>query len=630
MRDFVQKQNRPQKAAASSPSLSNMAVSHRPSGHQIVQQWPQTGAEELGARLNNAASTRFAHDFSRIPAHGQTSADNKTKFNRTYAGEFGASPGTGGAGRTRHPLLGTVASSFGTSQEVPHRARMEAAFGANFSSVRAYSGSRSALDTLDAEAATAGEDVAFATARPGLKLVAHELAHVLQQRRGVVPRDSSQGVLYSPSLEAEADVAAQAAVAGRPVPSLFRTGAPPTASPGAIQLQKKEKTPSPILYIGVTGNAPAEAEKLTGLNKDRGGVKVITTTDPQDVLEDKGVKFDLRSDDGKKVFAQSLGLAPEAEEKVIGLLMGAGENSLDELAAIIKFYAAAEADPGTPRMKRVVLSGHGGGSGIVGQSSNDASTEIWSGVSFASLVKLAEIYPKAAGQVEHLHVSACHEGGEITMEKYYLKAFPNVRTIWGYAGVCPSKGRALSAMETWEAATEEPGVKNLPKQAGVATWGEGGYQGKESALEEVLARLDELQSVFEGYFNGTKTDSNPEAGELTDYYRMLSRVVGRPGLEDAERERLSDQKQVALRLRFYLNVRKHFMSVHGKTIQEGYDAIKLTMPNYATLSRKDALKAIKDFALAAGSNAPAAKALELLENGLQNLNPKMIPYGWIF
>lgn len=67
--------------------------------------------------------------------------------------------------------------------EVPHRAEMESAFGEDFSSVRAMTGRASELDRLGGGAAASGETVAFASERPTRRLVAHELAHVVQQRR---------------------------------------------------------------------------------------------------------------------------------------------------------------------------------------------------------------------------------------------------------------------------------------------------------------------------------------------------------------------------------------------------------------------------------------------------------------
>ncbi|GAA1021981.1 MULTISPECIES: eCIS core domain-containing protein [Amycolatopsis] len=95
---------------------------------------------------------------------------------------------------------------------------MEQRFGQDFSQVRVYS-DRTAADSaawLGAKAYTVGERIVFGTGeyRPGTasgnRSLAHELAHVVQQRRGGGPAAGHQ-------LERSADVAADAVVSGGPV-----------------------------------------------------------------------------------------------------------------------------------------------------------------------------------------------------------------------------------------------------------------------------------------------------------------------------------------------------------------------------------------------------------------------------
>jgi hypothetical protein len=149
-------------------------------------------------------------------------------------------------------------------------------------------------------------------------------------------------------------------------------------------------------------------------------------------------------------------------------------------------------------------------------------------------------------------------------------------------------------------------------------------------LTEALARVASAEGTFTDYFDGKKVDKDPESGALTDYYRMVVRVAGRGGLGEADKKRLRERVQVALRLRFYANVRGHFMKAHGAAIQAGYDELKIKAPDYATLSRKDALKAIADFVTAAaGNTGEAAKALDLLGKGLRDLSPNVIQENWI-
>lgn len=99
------------------------------------------------------------------------------------------------------------------------RARMERAFQTDFSTVRVHEGEHA--PQLGAVAFTQGENVHFAPGRyapesaPGQHLLGHELAHVVQQRSGLVQATGDvAGVPLNdnPGLEAAADAAADAAV----------------------------------------------------------------------------------------------------------------------------------------------------------------------------------------------------------------------------------------------------------------------------------------------------------------------------------------------------------------------------------------------------------------------------------
>src|SRR5262245_16805621 len=123
----------------------------------------------------------------------------------------------------------------------PHtRAEMETAFGADFQAVRIPDDERAAATTqaLGATAITHNADIHLGRSAPdtgtaaGKELLAHELAHVVQQAQA---GSSRNGHLNSPAdtFEAEADRAAGAVVAGDPA-RVGGSGAPP-----AIQRQTK-------------------------------------------------------------------------------------------------------------------------------------------------------------------------------------------------------------------------------------------------------------------------------------------------------------------------------------------------------------------------------------------------------
>lgn len=115
----------------------------------------------------------------------------------------------------------------GQASEVPYRAEMEAGFGVDFGGVRAFSGGEAAEASrhLGAEAYTVGQNVAFADANPGKDVVAHELAHTIQQGGAPVSGGAVQTFGGEGAYEAEADDAAATVLAGGQAQVNMRTGA---------------------------------------------------------------------------------------------------------------------------------------------------------------------------------------------------------------------------------------------------------------------------------------------------------------------------------------------------------------------------------------------------------------------
>lgn len=108
-------------------------------------------------------------------------------------------------------LLAFPPTLFGRRLPEVVRRRMEAALGADFSDVRAHVGRE--VQTLGALAFTQGSDLYFAPGQynpsspAGLRLLGHELTHVVQQRAGRVrnPFGSGLAVVQDPAMEAEAE-----------------------------------------------------------------------------------------------------------------------------------------------------------------------------------------------------------------------------------------------------------------------------------------------------------------------------------------------------------------------------------------------------------------------------------------
>ena len=133
--------------------------------------------------------------------------------------------GNQAVGRMLQPADAFAHATSGRASAIPHREKMEAAFGTSFAGVTAHLGGPEAeigLSQLGAHAATHGERVAFGRSDPDEALVAHELAHVVQQRQGAGGGRTATGI--SDAGEAHADAAAEAVVAGRAIPDVGTAG----------------------------------------------------------------------------------------------------------------------------------------------------------------------------------------------------------------------------------------------------------------------------------------------------------------------------------------------------------------------------------------------------------------------
>ena len=117
---------------------------------------------------------------------------------------------------------------------VPFRDQMEAGFGVDFSEVRFHSGGGAAAASraIGADAYTSGSNIAMAVS-PTPQLVAHELAHVVQQRAGAGP---SSGVgAAGDAFEHEADHAAASVASGGRSDLASRYGGLDAGLAGSVQ-----------------------------------------------------------------------------------------------------------------------------------------------------------------------------------------------------------------------------------------------------------------------------------------------------------------------------------------------------------------------------------------------------------
>jgi hypothetical protein len=129
---------------------------------------------------------------------------------RAFAGNTVAQRFGGDGNFAVDPVQLGLARSGGSPLPGALLAKMEAAFGADFSAVRVHVGPQAAR--IGAVAFTTGNDLYFAPGRyqpdsvQGQQLIGHELAHVIQQRQGRVRAPGGGvAVVQDHALEAEAD-----------------------------------------------------------------------------------------------------------------------------------------------------------------------------------------------------------------------------------------------------------------------------------------------------------------------------------------------------------------------------------------------------------------------------------------
>ncbi len=487
---------------------------------------------------------------------------------------------------------------------------MEASFQRRFDGVRIHHDG--VADAQDARAVTIGEDIHLSAGEDlagagAPQLIAHELAHVVQQR-GADRRGSAR------ALEREADQAGAAAAAGRTVRIDGRAGGP------TPQPQKKVAPPPPsgnILYVGMN-NADPEVKALLGRYKGTPvSVTVVKGTKEEAAATfGTGATFDLTADTGLDALVAALTTDTSKHAKLKALLKSQSASDRDDLAHVMKVYADTEAD-GKDRMTRVVLSGHSGGMGVFGSSGE---------VYFKGLVELASIFPRAANQTKHVIVAGCHTGDETTILDYYVKAFPSLLTVWAWWDACPTGPGAAAAIVRWAGLTER-GQKTIPAQGGgISTYSGGTYSGAPSGKASpatVLASIRGDDARFQDYFDGTRADPSPHGGWLEAYYGRAFTAARRADVTGADHDEMELKRQRALLLRYWKNVAKNFWKANGSVITKGYGTA--AAPDYPNLSRKGTLAAIAAFGAAATATGTDRAAAEAKLLGLKTLDPVLVP-----
>lgn len=216
-----------------------------------------------------SARTTAGADFGQLTVHGghgapddravswQPMVHGDTRLQQTAAGPPQSALPTPSA-QTVPPVVADVLASSGRPLDSSVRSQMEDPFSHDFGDVRVHTDSRAARSAraVTTRAYTLGRNVVFGAGqyRPGSgegeRILAHELAHVVQQQAepGSVQQATSLAAAADP-LEQEAHAAAEAVSAG---------GGPPALGRGASRAVVQTDTDG----VELEQVAPAERERL--------------------------------------------------------------------------------------------------------------------------------------------------------------------------------------------------------------------------------------------------------------------------------------------------------------------------------------------------------------------------------
>jgi hypothetical protein len=506
------------------------------------------------------------------------------------------------------PAVDNVLSEPGEPLDAASRAFFEPRFGRSFADVRIHDGSSAAAAAaaVQARAFTLGRDVVFArgarNSEGGRRLLAHELAHVVQQNGA---RSSAVGVLR------------------RDPPPEAKKAVEKAEEKKADEKKPEEKKAPPnggaILYVGMNNFGP-EIRALKSLYAGRKvDITTVTTTKEEAATKTPGGTFDLTTAAGIKSFAGSLGVTAAQATEVENMLNAKDANTRDELAHLIVVYSQTEAD-GKDRMTRVILSGHSSGKYIYDEN-------VQGYIYFDSLVQLAKVFPRAAGQARHVLLDACLAGTEDNVKKYFIPAFPNMQTFWGHTSL--TGGGSPGRVADWATMTEKNPTKLKKPPADESNWAMGVFQSDTPVDGPALVTaIRGKEAEFAKYFSGEKVDPDNHSGPLAEYYVKARTVDLNPSTVPADDHAYAHlHADQAYRLRFWPGMVSRFWKAYGTDITAGYGTA--TVPNFAKMSRKEAIEAVAKFdTTSTATGAPKEKAARLLK-ALNDLDAKVLDDGWI-
>src|SRR5690606_33710456 len=193
-------------------------------------------------------------------------------------------------------------------------------------------------------------------------------------------------------------------------------------------------------------NPSSRGVELDTLRNSAGARNVtgLTGARQQDTAKAGDQTVDLTDSAGLDAFvAQFDRLDAGRRQALRDFLESTGSRGMDEMAQLATVLY--EAEVGKRLIKRMVLSGHSGGTSVWGDDNGY--------IGFDHLTQIKSFFPMAMGQVEDLMLSACNTGFQDNIPQY-LSIFPNLRSIWAYVGYSPSAATGSTRhIREWERST---------------------------------------------------------------------------------------------------------------------------------------------------------------------------------
>jgi hypothetical protein len=375
-----------------------------------------------------------------------------------------------------------------------------------------------------------------------------------------------------------------------------------------------------VLFVGM--NPDSAGTELGALRSATGGNVTAVLGHVGAKVDTKFGKFDLASPDQLHDFSVKLaahyGLPAESGVQLEKALLATPAGGRDEMGRVALIMARAESG-GAAMPSRIVLSGHSAGGEMWGDKTG--SFEL------TSVCGLGKIFPAAAKQVEDIHFAGCFTTRELqTRQGEWWDAFPNLKTMWGYSEY--SHLAPVGDLRTWEQLTRGR-TSNINASAfsghtNVNVWSIGGGLALANLAPADRAAAADADTRFSRYADGKLPVHDPHEAQVSaDYtaYQKLAAAGDKTAAEKAE---------TLLRVRFYEHsIRGEFAKAHGAELEQAFDAVGMTPPDFSKLSLEDAQRTALNFrAMAAMTpNVDVSSAVALLD-GFTSLDPNSVPSEW--